>query len=278
MLYLILAIVSSAMISIVMRLSEGKVRGRLTMLAVNYLMCLLLAGFYTGFESVFLSGVSLWGTLGMGAVNGFLYLMGFVLLQLNIRKNGVVLSSTFMKLGLLVPMVVSVLFFGEVPALSQVVGFFLAVTAIVLVNAEKDSTETTFKLGLILLLLAGGGGDAMAKIFEELGNAALSEQYLFYSFLIAFALCALLAVFKKESPGKKEVLFGLLIGIPNYYSARFLLRSVEHLDAVLVYPTYSVATILVVTLAGVCFFKERLKKRQWLALGIILAALVLLNL
>ncbi len=278
MLYLILAIVSSAMIAIVMRLSEGRVKGRLTMLAVNYLTCLLLAGCYTGLEDLFPAGSDLSGTLGMGAVNGFLYLMGFVLLQVNIRKNGVVLSSTFMKLGLLVPMVVSVLFFGEMPGGLQIVGFLLAVTAIVLVNAGKEESTTTFKLGLILLLLAGGGGDAMAKIFEELGNGALSEQYLFYSFLMALVLCALLAVWKKEALGGKELLYGFLIGIPNYYSARFLLRAVERLDGVLVYPTYSVATILVVTLAGVCFFRERLAKRQWLVLGIILIALALLNL
>ena len=36
-----------------------------------------------------------------------MFLAGFVLLQLNIRKNGVVMSSIFMKLGLLVPMLVS---------------------------------------------------------------------------------------------------------------------------------------------------------------------------
>lgn len=45
----------------------------------------------------------------------------------------------------------------------------------------------------------------------------------------------------------------------------------------IVYPTFSVATILAVTLAGVCLFKERLRPRQWAALAVILVALVLLN-
>jgi multidrug transporter EmrE-like cation transporter len=50
------------------------------------------------------------------------------------------------------------------------------------------------------------------------------------------------------------------------------------LPAVIVYPTFSVATILVVTLAGVGLFRERLRKLQWVALAVILAALILLNL
>jgi drug/metabolite transporter (DMT)-like permease len=54
-------------------------------------------------------------TVIMGGVNGALYLLGFVLLQYNTRKNGVVLSSVFIKLGLLVPMVLSVFLFREIP-------------------------------------------------------------------------------------------------------------------------------------------------------------------
>ena len=45
-----------------------------------------------------------------------------------------------------------------------------------LINFEKEQTTMEFKAGLILLLLAGGGGDAMSKVFEVLGNPALSEQ------------------------------------------------------------------------------------------------------
>ena len=38
MLYLLLAIASSAMVSVVMRLSTNKVQGNVSMLAMNYLM------------------------------------------------------------------------------------------------------------------------------------------------------------------------------------------------------------------------------------------------
>jgi len=127
------------------------------------------------------------------------------------------------------------------------------------------------------MLLAGGGGDAMSKVFEQMGNPTLSEQFLFYTFAAALILCAALAVYKKERPGLRDLFFGLLVGIPNYFSARFLLKALGHLPAVIVYPTYSVATIVTVTLAGLVFFRERLGKRQKIAIAIILAALVLLN-
>ena len=117
----------------------------------------------------------------------------------------------------------------------------------------------------------------MAKVFEELGNPVLEPQFLFYTFMMALVLCVVLMGLKKQRPGKWEVLFGLLVGIPNYFSAKFLLAALEDLAAVIVYPVYSVATILTVTLAGVLLFREKLEKRQWMALVIILLALVLLN-
>lgn len=278
MIYLLLAILSSAMVSVIMRLSTDKVTGNVSMLAMNYLMCMGVAALYTGVDKLLHPGAGVGQTLIMGGFNGLLYLLGFVLLQVNVKKNGVVLSATFMKLGLLVPMVVSVCLYGERPEPIQIIGFLIAVAAIILINFERDESSMEFRAGLILLLLAGGGGDAMSKVFEEVGDPGQSSHFLFYTFVAAFLLCTVLMIRKKEWPGKAELSYGLLIGIPNYFSARFLLHALESLPAVIAYPTYSVATILVVTMVGLLVFRERLGKRQWTAILAILVALVLLNL
>ena len=277
MIYLVLAVISSALISIFMRLGEAKTSGKLSMLGMNYLMCFIIAGIFSAFGGGLPTGPGLGRALGLGVINGVLYLLGFILFQVNIRKNGVVLSSIFMKLGLLVPIVMSICFFGEIPGVVQIIGFCVAVAAIVLINMEKQQTAMEFKAGLILLLLAGGSADAMSKVYEELGSSAFSEQFLLCTFAVATLLCVLLMICRKERPGKREILYGMLVGIPNYFTARFLLKSLESVSAVIVYPTYSVGTIVAVAIAGVCFFHERLGRRQWLGVGAILVALILLN-
>lgn len=277
MLYLLLAILSSTAISVVMRLGTERIRSNLGMLAVNYIVCAVLSAAYTGFRLLPSAESGFSVTLGLGVLNGLLFLVSFVLLQINTRKNGIVLSSLFMKLGLLVPIAVSVLLFGELPTALQAAGFALAVFAIVLINYEKGAGRGGIKAGLLLLLLSGGVTDTMSKTYEQLGNAALSEQFLFYTFTVALIICTALLLKKGERVGKAELIYGALLGFPNFFSAKFLLRSLMELPAVIAYPSYSVGTILLVTLSGVFFFRESLKKRQWLALGIILAALVMLN-
>lgn len=273
--YLILAFVSSALVSVVMRLSDTKVERSLGMLTMNYVVCTVLAAWEAGFDALLpeLPGIRL--TLGLGVLNGALYLAGFVLFRRSVSRSGVVLSSTFMKLGLLVTMVLSILFFGERPGPVQLAGFVLAVAAIVLINYKGG--EGKFNPGLLVLTLTGGLCDGMSKVYEEVGSSDLSGQFLVYTFFVALVICGAMAWAKKQLPGKWELLFGLLIGVPNYFSSKFLLRSLSVVPGVIAYPVYSVAGILLVTAAGIALFRERLEKRQWIAMAMILLALVLLN-
>ena len=133
MINLILAICSSAMVAIVMRFAQPKAANPTGLLAGNYIVCTLFA---LGLSMPALAG-SLQGlplATGLGLINGFIYLGGFALMQWSTRHNGVVLSSIFMKLGILVSMLISVVWFRELPTVLQVAGFVLAVTAIIVIN------------------------------------------------------------------------------------------------------------------------------------------------
>lgn len=276
MLNLILAILSSSLVSIIMRLSSDFVKGKYIMLTANYTVCAICGLCYTVF-SVFLSAEGLGKTAVFGIINGILYLISFILLQKNTESRGVVLSSVFMKLGLLVPIVLSVFLFNELPSLIQTIGFIIAVISIILINRKKDSENKGFGFSLILLLLFGGTADAMSKVYEFYGTRELTDHFLFITFLTAFILCISLSLIKKEKPSFKDILFGVIIGIPNFFSSKFLISALSSMPAVVVYPTFSVATILAVTLTGIIAFKERLNKMQWLAMLLIIISLALLN-
>ena len=47
--------------------------------------------------------------------------------------------------------------------------------------------------------------DVMSKTYEEVGDPALSAQFLFYTFVAAFVVCLLLMKAKKQRPGLPEV-------------------------------------------------------------------------
>ena len=277
MFYLLLAIVQSSMISILLRLSSGKIKANISMLAFNYLTCSILGGLYAGLTPVMTVHSGFGIAVGLGIVNGILLLTSFILMQASVRKNGVVLTSVFTKLGLLVPVVLSVVVFREMPTWLQITGFCMAVTASIVINLSNGEKAGRFDWSLVILLLLAGGTDAMAKIYESLGPAELSDPYLFFSFGAALVLCVPVVLFKKERPSFRELLFGVLIGVPNFFSSKFLLMALKTVPAVVAYPTFSVSTLLLITLTGVLAFREKLSKLQWASLAAILVALVMLN-
>lgn len=279
MMYLLLAIASSAMVSVCMRIGEKHVRNTMVMFTVNYALCLIMSRLSMGDIHLFTAENGIGIAVGLGIASGLLYLVNFVLLQRNIHYSGVVLSSASMKLGaVLIPVVAAILFFHEQMKWPQLVGAVLAVAAILLINIEKEAVRHDSKKGwLIILLLVSGLTDTMANIYDKTGMEALKDHYLFYTFLAALFLAFVMAIWKKEKVKPADVFYGLLIGVPNYFSARFLLSALGQVPAVIVYPVNSVGTIITITLIGLVVFHERLSRQKMGALVLILAALVMLN-
>ena len=153
-----------------------------------------------------------------------------------------------------------------------------AVAAILLMQGGGKREEGGSIAGLVVLLLSGGMADAMSKLYEEWGTPEMKDHFLLYTFLVALLLCIVLCLVRREKLCWQDAVFGLALGVPNYLSTRFLLLSLAELPAVVVFPTFSVGTIVLVTLAGMLFFREKLPRRKAIALGVILAALVMLNL
>lgn len=276
MISLILAIVSSMMITILMRMSEKRRDNPHAMLAVNYVTCCIASWLTAGMPALLPDHAGLPLTMGMGVVAGFLFLAGFVLLQWNLAHNGVVLPATFQKLGVVVPTLMAILFFGETPRLWQMIGIGLTVAAIVFMQGKGDKSAGSLA-GLIALLLSGGLADGMSKIYSQFGAPELSDHYLMYTFFVALVMCIVLCIRRGEKLTLRDVVWGVAVGVPNYFSALFLLDAMSAVPAVVAYPTFSVGTIVLVAAVSAVIFHERLSRRKLMCLGLILVALVMLN-
>lgn len=277
---MIMTILCSTMLAVFMRMSEEKAKGKMTILSANYLTCILLAAGFSGVSSLFPVAAEKFSiTLLLGIITGVFYMLALVFNQKSIAKNGVVLSSVFAKVGsLLVPIAVAMCFYSASPSWYQAIGAVLAVFSIILIcDNGKSSTAASIPV-LVILLLVEGMASAMGKFFDAEGAKALSDQYLLYTFGSAFLISLLAALIKKEKPGLTEIIYGVLIGISNFFASRFMLQALRQVDEVIFYPTRGVMVILLITLAGVFLFREKLRSKQWFAMAVILLSVALLNL
>ncbi len=277
MLKLILAMACSALVSVVMRIGSEGDQPRKPMLAVNYVTCFAVSLLFLR-RGVVRDGLGL--AAGLGLAGGALYLGSFLLLQRNIRENGVAFSSLFMKLGVVVPAILGLTLFHEQATATRLAGIAMTVGVALLLSGKPDAggLKQSRLPWLLLLMLTSGMAEGLSKVYNAYGNPALEGHFLCFTFAFALLLSAAMCLRLGQRPTPRDVLFGLLLGFPNYFSSRFLLMALYEVPASVAYPAYSCGTILITTACGRLLFGERISPRQWVALGMALAALALLNL
>ncbi len=279
MFFLLLAICSSALLAIILKLSGSKSDNTYGVCLFNYMTASLIAFLFISDKNLLTTGGTV---LGMGAVSGILYLGSLALYQININKNGTVLAAVFSKLGVIIPTAMGFIFFSETPSLVQILGILVAIAAIIVINFQKGGSEAKSgakvqAAGLLLLLLVGGLCDSTSKVFEFIGDRKDDDRFMFFIFLFAGIFTLVPLIRSKKRIDLTTAICGIIIGIPNYFVTRFLLKALTEMPSFIVYPTYSVGTVILISLMSRIFFKEKLNKQQLIGVGLILVALVMLN-
>ncbi|MDD4324220.1 MAG: SMR family transporter [Eubacteriales bacterium] len=183
------------------------------------------------------------------------------------------------KLGIVIPVLFSIFIWKEMPTTIQWLGIVLALVSILILNLSPRSLEKLdIRVSLILLFLFGGLAEFSNKVYQQYGLNEYKDFFLFAVFLVAFLLSAFY-VRKKEAKIKgKDVLIGCAVGIPNLFSSYFLILSLDTVAASIAYPIFSAGAIVLINLGGYLIFKERISRKNKLAIALTIVALVLLSL
>ena len=99
--YLLSAIAANLIMTFLMRYSEHHDDNRYALNIWNYLAGTLISIIFLKDKSVIFSGDFI--TLFLGIINGIGFVTALVLIQISIRRNGAPLTTTFNRLGILIP-------------------------------------------------------------------------------------------------------------------------------------------------------------------------------
>mgnify|MGYP001770839227 CR=1 FL=1 len=192
MFYLLLAIICSASIALIFKYTETRKTNRYVITSANYfiafttsIVMIVTKGLMSDFsldinflsefsavlnsDNALLSPASsiLWA-LTIGSVAGIFFFLSFIYYQKSVRENGVGLSGTIAKLGILIPMIFSIIIWQELPTMIQWIGIVLALISILIVNLSPESLERfDLKPTLLLLFVFGGIAEFSNKIYQK---------------------------------------------------------------------------------------------------------------
>lgn len=302
MLYLFLAILCSSSIALIFKYTEGSNMNRYAVTSANYFIAFLISifmvlskgllnnfikkiSFLEEFNLLFHGNVSIlspyssviWGVI-IGSIAGVFFFLSFIYYQKSVKENGVGLSGTFGKLGILIPMILSIVFWRELPSLLQWIGIVLSITSILIVNLSFNSNDKSkFNITLILLFFFGGMAEFSNKIYQKYALNEFKDIFLFSIFFVAFLVSLFYTLKQKSKVTKKDILTGFAVGIPNLFSSYFLILALDTIKTSIAFPIYSAASIVLINIGGFIIFKEQLSNKNKLAIIITIVALVLIN-
>jgi drug/metabolite transporter (DMT)-like permease len=306
MIYLIIAILCSSAMAIIFKISENNKLNRYAVTTFNYITAVFISLILMLRENSRIPNIEVSNFLGevnkvisnnnifsieytliwclfLGGITGVLYLISLLMYQLCVHKQGMSLTGTFSKLGILVPTLLSISLWGEVPNKFQWIGIALSILSILIINLDFSSNKFNYKSikwSLILLFFINGFTEFTSKIFEKYTLVQYKSLFLFFVFFTAFLLSLILLYisFKKgNSITKSDIITGICVGIPNLFSTFFLINSLKYIQASVAFPTYSVGTILVINVFGIVIFKEILSRKELLGILTTLIAILFLN-
>ena len=177
-------------------------------------------------------------------------------------------------------MILSIFLWNELPTEIQWIGIFLALVSILLANIDTSypgGIMAGFQPVLLILFLIIGLSEFSNKVYQRYGVLEMKSFFLFFVFTTALLISGLKTFKQRKKIHVSHFLTGIAVGIPNYFASFFLILSLSRLKTAVVFPVYSAATIVLISLAGWLFFKEKLKTRERIAVGLTVTALVLVN-
>lgn len=283
---LILATLCSASIALIFKNAALKSYDQKAITVSNYLtasVVSLLMILISDLQIYDFKSVDFKNTLIIGIATGVFFLLSFTCYQLSVRRNGASVSGMFAKLGILIPMLISVFYWNEIPTWIQSVGICIAIIAIAIANmnfGKKQVLNIHKSVSmLVALFVVGGLAEFFNKIFQKTTAIHYKPLFLFFVFFTAFILSVIVYLNRKDSVSNLMLSFltGIIVGIPNLFSSFFLLDALNALPAAIVFPAYSAGSIFMITVFSVLIFKEKLVIKDWTAIGLTTVSLVLLN-
>lgn len=215
---------------------------------------------------------------------GFLFIVTFNLLAFGTQKIGIAISTVANKMSMIIPVIIGISLFSEKLGMFKLIGIVLAISAIYMTSTKSGKLSFDKKFLPIILLIFFGQGMADGTLSWAQKFSINDENTpLFFAsvFLIAGILGSVFLIYETIKNGFKlefkNLIWGIGLGIPNYLTLHFFVRSLQSpiFESSQVFPIVNMGVIVLTALAGILLFREKLSFFNW---GGILVAVLAISL
>ncbi len=285
MIWLALSILCSSTILLILK-KVGAQKNGFNIIVINYLVCAILGLCLLGDVAWITQSVSQ-NYFELAVFLGCLFILIFFVMSQSADKAGVAVTAIANKLSLIIPVGIAFVFWGEAFTLIKMLGIVIALLALVLVM-KKDKVSGKLKLeeySLPMIVFLGSGIIDTSIKYAQANYISTSIAYNHFLVLLfgvagffgAMALIVKYIKSKKYSIERDDIIWGVMLGIPNYGSIYFLIKTLEQFDSSVIFPVNNIGIVVMSALGAKLFFKETLSTLNLLGIALALLSILLLT-
>ena len=209
-------------------------------------------------------------------------------MALTTQRSGLSVVSVETKMSVVIPIIFGLVYYKESFGAIKIAGVFLALIAVYLSSTKTKDGLTVNRKDFIFPLLVFIGSGIIDTSLKFLENSFVAENDvpLFSATIFGAAACiGIIVIIFQAIKGDfsfqlKNIVGGIVLGIPNYFSIYFLVKALRSdlLDSSGIFTINNVAVVMVSTFFGILFFKEKLSTSNWFGMFLAVISIFLVTL
>ena len=255
----------------------------------NYGVCVITGTLYAGFQKVNEQADFDSDWFYTAAFLGLVFVTAFYLMARTTQLRGVAVATVASKMSLAIPVIFSLFIFKiESNALDTLnfIGIALAFVAILMVSKKQRTHQEKkplsfkyFALPLTVFIMGGVVDTGLNYVNHSMLTEEIAVIFPIFIFSFAFICGLALAIFQKIRFRWKDILGGIYLGVPNFFSIFFQLKALSAFNnnGALLYPSLNIGIIIFSTLMAIVFFREKLSRTNYLGVGLAVVVIILLS-
>ncbi len=284
MFFIVATILLNVVISAIFKLLPRFKIDTLQAIVVNYCVCVVTGSLFIGrfpIQSSTIGEVWFPWALLMGA--GFIGI--FNLIAYCTRVDGITTTTIANKLSLVIPVVFAVFLFREGLGVFKIAGVLLAFPAVYLTTRVPEENGKPQKLFWpLLLFVCSGLLDTLVNYVQHtfLQGDDVQAVYTVCCFAtagcIGIALVTALVITGRQHLHWRNVIAGICIGVPNFFSIYYLIRALNSnfLQSSAAIPVINIGILVASAVAALLIFREKANVQRLIGLVLAVAAILLI--
>jgi drug/metabolite transporter (DMT)-like permease len=276
MISLIISILCSVSVGVLFKHLKAKTQVNIFLITLNYL-CAIFATYACFHAEIDFRHV---------AYNSYTILLSvllplvFILLTLSIHHSGIIKTDIAQRISLVIPVACSYWIFNETIPAFRWIGIITGFIALFFILNKCARSNRTNPVYLVFVFLGYGTIDVLFKevALQRSIPYTIALFYIFCGCFIFASLITVVSFFKKKLIIQKSTVFyGLLLGLFNFLNIYFYLKAHQAFakNPTTVFASMNFGVILLGTLIGALYFKEKLSKKNILGLVLAVVAIIL---